>query len=158
MAKQISYYTKEGLEKLTSELANLKTKGRSDIAKQIAEARDKGDLSENAEYDAAKDAQGHLEAKIAKLEDLMGSARLIDESKIDTSMVSILSKVTIKNKKNAMTVTYMLVSEEEADLKAGKISTQSPIGKGLLGKKQGDSIKIKTPAGEMEFEVISIGA
>jgi transcription elongation factor GreA len=158
MAKQISYYTKEGLEKLTNELANLKTKGRSDIAKQIAEARDKGDLSENAEYDAAKDAQGHLEAKIAKLEDLMGSARLIDESKIDTSMVSILSKVTIKNKKNAMTVTYMLVSEEEADLKAGKISTQSPIGKGLLGKKQGDSVKIKTPAGEMEFEIVSIGA
>lgn len=158
MAKQISYYTKEGLEKLTNELANLKTKGRSDIAKQIAEARDKGDLSENAEYDAAKDAQGHLEAKIAKLEDLMGSARLIDESKIDTSMVSILSKVTIKNKKNAMTVTYMLVSEEEADLKAGKISTQSPIGKGLLGKKKGDSVKIKTPAGEMEFEIISIGA
>jgi transcription elongation factor GreA len=158
MAKQISYYTKEGLEKLTNELANLKTKGRSDIAKQIAEARDKGDLSENAEYDAAKDAQGHLEAKIAKLEDLMGSARLIDESKIDTSMVSILSKVTIKNKKNAMTVTYMLVSEEEADLKAGKISTQSPIGKGLLGKKQGDSVKIKTPAGEMEFEVMSIRA
>ena len=157
MAKQISYYTKEGLEKLTSELANLKTKGRSDIAKQIAEARDKGDLSENAEYDAAKDAQGHLEAKIAKLEDLMGSARLIDESKIDTSVVSILSKVTIRNKKNAMSVTYMLVSEEEADLKAGKISTQSPIGKGLLGKKEGDSVKIKTPAGEMEFEVISIG-
>jgi len=157
MAKQISYYTKEGLEKLTNELANLKTKGRSDIAKQIAEARDKGDLSENAEYDAAKDAQGHLEAKIAKLEDLMGSARLIDESKIDTSIVSILSKVTIKNKKNAMTVTYMLVSEEEADLKAGKISTQSPIGKGLLGKKEGDSVKIKTPAGEMEFEVVSIG-
>jgi transcription elongation factor GreA len=99
-----------------------------------------------------------LEAKIAKLEDLMGSARLIDESKIDTSVVSILSKVTIKNKKNAMTVTYMLVSEEEADLKAGKISTQSPIGKGLLGKTKGDSVKIKTPAGEMEFEVISIGA
>jgi transcription elongation factor GreA len=158
MAKQFSYYTKEGLEKLTTELANLKTKGRSDIAKQIAEARDKGDLSENAEYDAAKDAQGHLEAKIAKLEDLMGSARLIDESKIDTSVVSILSKVTIKNKKNAMTVTYMLVSEEEADLKAGKISTQSPIGKGLLGKTKGDSVKIKAPAGEMEFEVISIGA
>ncbi|MCX8490137.1 MAG: transcription elongation factor GreA, partial [Cyclobacteriaceae bacterium] len=134
------------------------TKGRSDIAKQIAEARDKGDLSENAEYDAAKDAQGHLEAKIAKLEDLMGNARLIDESKIDTSVVSILSKATIKNKKNSMTVTYMLVSEEEADLKAGKISTQSPIGKGLLGKKQGDSVKIKTPAGEMEFEIVSIGA
>ena len=157
MAKQISYYTKEGLEKLTNDLSTLKTKGRSDIAKQIAEARDKGDLSENAEYDAAKDAQGHLEAKIAKLEDLMSYARLVDESKIDTSSVSILSKVTIKNKKNAATVTYMLVSEEEADLKAGKISTQSPIGKGLLGKKKGDSVKIKTPAGEMEFEVISIG-
>ncbi len=158
MAKQISYYTKEGLEKLTNDLSNLKTKGRSDIAKQIAEARDKGDLSENAEYDAAKDAQGHLEARIAKLEDLMTYARLIDESKIDTSMVSILSKVTIKNKKNSATVTYMLVSEEEADLKAGKISTQSPIGKGLLGKKKGDSAKIKTPAGEMEFEIVKIEA
>ena len=156
MAKQISYYTKEGLEKLTNDLSNLKTKGRSDIAKQIAEARDKGDLSENAEYDAAKDAQGHLEARIAKLEDLMTYARLIDESKIDTSIVSILSKVTIKNKKNSATVTYMLVSEEEADLKAGKISTQSPIGKGLLGKKKGDSAKIKTPAGEMEFEIVKI--
>ena len=158
MSKKISYYTKEGLDKLTTELNFLKTKGRSDIAKQIAEARDKGDLSENAEYDAAKDAQGHLEAKIAKLEDLMSSARLIDETKIDISSVSILSKVTIKNKKNNASVTYMLVSEEEADLKAGKISTQSPIGKGLLGKKKGDSVKIKTPAGEMEFEVVNIGA
>ncbi len=141
---------------MTNELSFLKTKGRADIAKQIAEARDKGDLSENAEYDAEKDAQGHLEAKIAKLEDLMSTARLIDETKIDTSSVSILSKVTIKNKKNNASVTYMLVSEEEADLKAGKISTQSPIGKGLLGKKKGDSVKIKTPAGEMEFEVVSI--
>jgi transcription elongation factor GreA len=158
MAKQLSYYTKEGLDKITSELANLKTKGRADIAKQIAEARDKGDLSENAEYDAAKDAQGHLEAKIAKLEELVGNARLIDESKIDTSVCSILSKVTIKNKKNNATVTYMLVSEEEADLKAGKISTQSPIGKGLLGKKPGDSAKIKTPAGEIEFEIVKIEA
>jgi transcription elongation factor GreA len=158
MAKQISYYTKEGLEKLTHDLSELKTKGRSDIAKQIAEARDKGDLSENAEYDAAKDAQGHLEARIAKLEDLMTYARLVDESKIDTSVVSILSKVTIKNKKNSASVTYMLVSEEEADLKAGKISTQSPIGKGLLGKKKGDSAKIKTPAGEMEFEIVKIEA
>jgi transcription elongation factor GreA len=158
MAKQISYYTKEGLEKLTHDLSELKTKGRSDIAKQIAEARDKGDLSENAEYDAAKDAQGHLEARIAKLEDLMTYARLVDESKIDTSVVSILSKVTIKNKNNSASVTYMLVSEEEADLKAGKISTQSPIGKGLLGKKKGDSAKIKTPAGEMEFEIVKIEA
>ena len=157
MAK-VSYYTKEGLEKLTAEHNMLKSKGRADIARQIAEARDKGDLSENAEYDAAKDAQGHLEAKIAKLEDLMSNARLLDETKIDTSSVSILSKVTIKNKKNNASVTYMLVSEEEADLKTGKISTQSPIGKGLLGKKKGDSVKIKTPAGEMEFEVVSIGA
>lgn len=143
---------------MTNELATLKTKGRSDIAKQIAEARDKGDLSENAEYDAAKDAQGHLEAKIAQMENVLSGARLLDETKIDTSSVSILSKVTIKNKKNGATVTYMLVSEEEADLKAGKISTQSPIGKGLLGKKQGDLVKIKTPAAEMEFEIVSIEA
>jgi transcription elongation factor GreA len=158
MSKKISYYTKEGLDRLTNELATLKTKGRSDIAKQIAEARDKGDLSENAEYDAAKDAQGHLEAKIAQMENVLSGARLLDETKIDTSSVSILSKVTIKNKKNGASVTYMLVSEEEADLKAGKISTQSPIGKGLLGKKQGDMVKIKTPAAEMEFEIVSIEA
>jgi transcription elongation factor GreA len=157
MAK-ISYYTKEGLERLKNELTELKSKGRSNIAKQIAEARDKGDLSENAEYDAAKDAQGHLEAKIAQLEDLLGNARLLDESKIDTSSVSILSKVTIKNKKNGASFTYTLVSEEEADLKAGKISTQSPIGKGLLGKKKGEIAKVKTPAGEMEFEVLNITA
>lgn len=155
MAK-ISYYTKDGLDKLKNELQTLKTKGRSDIAKQIAEARDKGDLSENAEYDAAKDAQGHLEAKIAQLEDLMANARLLDESKVDTSAVSILSKVTIKNKKNGASFTYTLVSEEEADLKAGKISTQSPIGKGLLGKKKGDTAQVKTPAGEIEFEVVNI--
>lgn len=158
MSTKISYYTKEGLDRLTHELTELKTKGRADIARQIAEARDKGDLSENAEYDAAKDAQGHLEAKIAKLEDLVGNARLLDETKIDTSSVSILSKVTIKNKKNNASVTYTLVSEEEADLKAGKISTQSPIGKGLLGKKKGDVAKIKTPAGEMEFEIVNITA
>jgi transcription elongation factor GreA len=157
MSKKISYYTKEGLDKLTNELIQLKTKGRADIAKQIAEARDKGDLSENAEYDAAKDAQGHLEAKIAQLEDLLGNARLLDESKIDISSVSVLSKVTIKNKKNGASVTYMLVSEEEADLKAGKISTLSPIGKGLLGKKKGDVALIKTPAGEMQFEIMDIG-
>jgi transcription elongation factor GreA len=155
---KVSYYTKEGLDKLKTELSHLKSKGRADIARQIAEARDKGDLSENAEYDAAKDAQGHLEAKIAQLEDLMSGARLLDETKIDTSVVSILSKVTIKNKKNGASFTYMLVSEEEADLKAGKISTQSPIGKGLLGKKKGDSAKIKTPAGDIEFEIVSIGA
>ena len=156
MSKNISYYTKEGLERLTKELSTLKSKGRADIARQIAEARDKGDLSENAEYDAAKDAQGHLEAKIAQLEDLMSNARLLDESNIDISKASILSKVTIKNKKNGASVTYMLVSEEEADLKSGKISTQSPIGKGLLGKKKGEVAKIKTPAGEIEFEIVNI--
>jgi transcription elongation factor GreA len=156
MSKKISYYTKEGLEKLKNELSTLKSKGRSDIAKQIAEARDKGDLSENAEYDAAKDAQGHLEAKIAQLEDLMSSARLLEEGSVDTSKVSIFSKVTIKNKKNGASFTYMLVSEEEADLKTMKISTQSPIGKGLLGKKVGDSAQIKTPAGEIEFEIVNI--
>ena len=156
MSKKISYYTKEGLERLKNELSTLKSKGRSDIAKQIAEARDKGDLSENAEYDAAKDAQGHLEAKIAQLENLMAGARLLDESNVDISQASILSKVTIKNKKNGASFTYTLVSEEEADLKAGKISTMSPIGKGLLGKKIGDSAQIKTPAGEIEFEIINI--
>ena len=156
MSKKISYYTKDGLDRLTSELNELKTKGRSSIAKQIAEARDKGDLSENAEYDAAKDAQGHLEAKIAQMEDLLSNARLLDETNIDISKVSILSKVTIKNKKNGASVTYTLVSEEEADLKAGKISTMSPIGKGLLGKKKGESAVIKTPAGEMEFEIVNI--
>jgi len=157
MSKKVSYYTKEGLEKLKNELSTLKSKGRSDIAKQIAEARDKGDLSENAEYDAAKDAQGHLEAKIAQLENLMAGARLLDENNVDTSQVSILSKVTIKNKKNGASFTYILVSEEEADLKTGKISTMSPIGKGLLGKKIGDSAQIKTPAGEIEFEIVNIG-
>jgi transcription elongation factor GreA len=153
---KVSYYTKEGLDRLKNELAELKTKGRADMARQIAEARDKGDLSENAEYDAAKDAQGHLEAKIVQLENLMANARLLDESNVDTSKVSILSRVTIKNKKNGASFTYVLVSEEEADLKAGKISTMSPIGKGLLGKKKGDSALVKTPAGEIEFEIINI--
>ncbi len=156
MSAKISYYTKEGLEKLKNDLNHLKTKGRADIARQIAEARDKGDLSENAEYDAAKDAQGHLEARIAKLEESLGNAREIDESQLDTSVISILSKVTIKNKKNGASFTYTLVSEEEADLKQAKISTQSPIGQGLLGKKKGDNAKIKTPAGEIEFEIVKI--
>ena len=155
---KFSYYTKDGLERIKKELSELKSKGRSSIAKQIAEARDKGDLSENAEYDAAKDAQGHLEAKIAQLGNILSNARLIDESTLDNSSVSILSKVTIKNKKTGASVTYVLVSEEEADLKAGKISTQSPIGKGLLGKKKGDMATIKTPAGTLEFEITNIGS
>lgn len=153
---KISYYTEEGLNRLRTELNDLKTKGRADIAHQIAEARDKGDLSENAEYDAAKDAQGLLEMKIAKLEEIVANARLLDESTIDASQVSVLSKVTIKNKKNGTKMTYTLVSEEEADLKQGKISVGSPIGKGLLGKKVGDSAQITVPAGIMEFEIVEI--
>ncbi len=152
----ISYYTKEGLDKLKEELTVLKTKGRSDISKQIAEARDKGDLSENAEYDAAKDAQGHLEAKIAKLEEVVGNARVLDQSAVDTSKVSILSTVKIVNVKNKMEVCYMLVSEEEADLKKQKISVTSPFGQGLLGKKVGEIAKVKAPAGELEFKVLDI--
>lgn len=152
----IQYYTEEGLKKLKDELHELKTKGRADIAKQIAEARDKGDLSENAEYDAAKDAQGHLELKIAKLENVIGNARILDNSKLDTSKVGILSTVKIKNVKNGMTVSYTLVSEEEADLKENKISLGSPFGKGLLGKKVGEVAQIKAPAGVLEFEVLDI--
>lgn len=152
----VNYYTKEGLQKLKDELTELKTRGRADMAKQIAEARDKGDLSENAEYDAAKEAQGLLELKISKLETVVGNARIIDESSVDTSKVSILSSVKIKNKKNKMEVTYQLVAEEEADLKSGKISVQSPIGKGLLGKKKGEMATIKVPAGDMEFEILDI--
>jgi transcription elongation factor GreA len=156
MASKISYYTEEGLQKLKDELNELRIRGRADIARQIAEARDKGDLSENAEYDAAKDAQGLLELKISKLEEVVANARIVDESTIDTSQVSILSKVKIKNKKNGTTVSYTLVSEEEADLKSGKISVQSPIGKGLLGKKVGETAEIKVPAGMMTFEVVEI--
>lgn len=152
----IQYYTEEGLKKLKDELQELKTKGRADIARQIAEARDKGDLSENAEYDAAKDAQGHLELKIAKLEAVIGNARVLDNSKLDTSKVGILSTVKIKNIKNGMTVSYTLVSEEEADLKANKISLASPFGKGLLGKKQGEIAEINAPAGVLKFEILEI--
>lgn len=152
----ISYYTKEGLQKLKDELHYLKTKARPDISKQIAEARDKGDLSENAEYDAAKEAQGLLELKISKLEEVVGNAREIDESTIDTSKVSILSKVKIKNLKNGMIVTYMLVAEEEADLKENKISVKSPIGSGVLGKKIGEIAKVTAPAGTLEFEILDI--
>jgi len=155
MAK-VNYYTEEGLQKLKDELNYLRTKGRADIARQIAEARDKGDLSENAEYDAAKDAQGLLEMKIAKLEQIVGNGRVIDENKIDTSKVSILSKVKIRNNKNGAVITYTIVSEEEADLKTGKISVKSPIGKGLLGKKVGETVMIEVPAGKLEFEIQEI--
>ena len=153
---KFSYYTPEGLERLKSELQEMKTKGRLEVAKAIAEARDKGDLSENAEYDAAKDAQGMLEMKISKLENVMSNARLVDESTIDTSQVSILSSVKIVNLKNNMTMTYTLVSEEEANLKEGKISVGSPIGKGLLGKKVGEIAQVQTPAGALEFKIEEI--
>ena len=152
----VAYYTKDGLEKLKEELQHLKTAGRASIAKAIAEARDKGDLSENAEYDAAKEAQGHHEAKIARMEELLATARLLDESKLDASKVLALSKVKIKNVKNGATMTYQLVSESEADLKSGKISVSSPIAKGLLGKKVGEKIEIMVPAGKMEFEILEI--
>lgn len=152
----ISYYTAEGLQKLKDELADLKTRGRSEVARQLAEARDKGDLSENAEYDAAKDAQGHLELKIAKLEEVVGNARLIDDSNLDLSKALILSKVKIKNLNNNMVMDYTLVSEEEASLAAGKISVKSPIGKGLLGKSVGDVAEIIIPAGKIKFEILEI--
>lgn len=152
----ISYYTAEGLHKLKEELAELKTKGRSEVARQLAEARDKGDLSENAEYDAAKDAQGHLELKISKLEEVVGNARLIDDSNLDSSKALILSKVKIKNLNNKMVMDYTLVSEEEADLAAGRISVKSPIGKGLLGKSVGDVTEITIPAGKIKFEILEI--
>jgi len=153
---KVSYYTEEGLQRLMDELQHLKTKGRKDISKLIAEARDKGDLSENAEYDAAKDAQGHLEAKIAQLEEIIGNARLIDASKLDDSKVSILSTVKIKNTHNGAQFAYTIVAEEEADLNKGKISIKSPIGKGLLGKKVGDQVSIQVPAGKMNFEILNI--
>ena len=153
---EVAYYTKDGLDKLKEELQQLKTSGRAAIAKAIAEARDKGDLSENAEYDAAKEAQGHHETKIAKMEELLASARLLDESTLDTSKVLALSKVKIRNVKNGATMTYQLVSESEADLKSGKISVTSPIAKGLLGKKVGEKTEIQVPAGKMEFEILEI--
>jgi transcription elongation factor GreA len=153
---QINYYTEEGLKKLKDELHNMKTVQRPAISDQIAEARDKGDLSENAEYDAAKEAQGILEMKISKLEAIISNARIMDTSNMDNSKVFILSKVKIKNVSNGMEMEYMLVAENEADLKAKKISIDSPIGKGLLGKKQGDIADIQTPNGIMKFEVIEI--
>lgn len=154
---QISYYTVEGLQKLKDELHQMKTVQRVAISNQIAEARDKGDLSENAEYDAAKEAQGILEMKIAKLEAVVGSARIIDDSNIDSSKVFILSKVKIKNVANGMTMDYMLVAENEANLKEKKISVESPIGKGLLGKSVGEIADVQTPNGIVKFEIVEIG-
>ncbi len=152
----INYLTSEGLERMKHELQDLRTKGRSEIAKAIQEAREKGDLSENAEYHAAKEAQGFLEMKIAKLEDALSNARLVDTSKLDASKVMLLSKVKLKNIANKQELNFMLVSENEADLKSGKISISSPIGKGLLGKVKGDIAEIDVPSGKMKLKVIDI--
>jgi len=153
---EVTYYTQDGLDRLKEELHHMKTTGRQQISKAIAEARDKGDLSENAEYDAAKEAQGLHEAKIAKLATTLSTARLIDESKLDTSKVLALSIVKIKNIKNGATMSYQLVAESEADLKTGKISVKSPIAQGLLGKSVGDKTEIQVPAGKIEFEILEI--
>lgn len=152
----VSYYTEEGLKKLRKELDNLKSIERPKASQAIAEARDKGDLSENAEYDAAKEAQGLLEMRIAKLEETLANARLIDESQLDTSKVLVHSTVKIKNQTNGMVMTYKLVAESEADLKSGKISVSSPIGKGLLGKSVGEVAEIKVPNGVLKFNVLEI--
>ncbi len=152
----VSYYTEEGLQKLKDELNQLRDIERPKASQAIADARDKGDLSENAEYDAAKEAQGLLELKISKLEETLANARLIDESQLDTSKVLVLSTVKLKNQQNGMEMTYTLVSESEADLKSGKISVTSPIGKGLLGKAVGDVAEIEVPNGTLKFDILEI--
>jgi len=153
---KVSYYTAEGLKKLKDELNQLRDIERPKASQAIAEARDKGDLSENAEYDAAKEAQGLLELKIAKMEGILAGARLIDESQLDNSKVLVLSTVKLKNTQNGMQMSYTLVAESEPDLKSGKISVNSPIGQGLLGKKVGDIAEIKVPNGTMGFEIVAI--
>jgi len=153
---KVSYYTAEGLKKLREELNQLKDVERPNASKAIAEARDKGDLSENAEYDAAKEAQGMLEMRISKMEEIYANARLIDESVLDTSKVLVHSNVKIKNQSNGMEMLYKLVAQSEADLKTGKISVDSPIGKGLLGKKVGEVAEIQVPNGTMKFEILEI--
>ncbi|MEJ5316643.1 MAG: transcription elongation factor GreA [Tenuifilum sp.] len=153
---KITYLTEEGLQKLRKELEQLKTVERPAISRMIAEARDKGDLSENAEYDAAKEAQGMLELKISKLEDLIANARIIDESKIDTTQVQILNKVKLKNLKTNAVVEYTLVAESEANLKENKLSISTPIGKALIGKKVGDVVEVQVPSGLMKFEILGI--
>jgi transcription elongation factor GreA len=152
----ISYFTQEGYEKLRDELEELKSSGRKEVAMAIAEARDKGDLSENAEYDAAKNAQGMLELKINELEKVLATARIIDENTLDTSKVSVLSNVTIKNTKTKTDLTYKLVSESEADIKEKRISVNSPIGKALLGKEVGELVEVVTPNGNIQFQILKI--
>lgn len=153
---KVSYFTEEGLAKLKKELEYMRSVKRPEISKQIAEARDKGDLSENAEYDAAKEAQGMLEAQIAKMELKVANARIIDKSKIDSSKITILSHVTLKNKKSGAKMKYQIVPENEANLKQGKISISTPIAKGLIGKKVGDEAQIMVPNGTMNFEILNV--
>ena len=153
---KVVYLTEEGLQKLQAEVEHLKSVERPAISKMIAEARDKGDLSENAEYDAAKEAQGMLELKISKLDDLIARSRIIDNSKIDTTTVRILNKVKIRNKINNSTMEYQLVPESEANLKQGKIAVSSPIAQGLIGKKVGETVEVKVPSGIIPFEIVSI--
>ncbi len=153
---EITYLTQEGLNNLKKELEHLMNVERPAISKQIGEAIEKGDISENAEYDAAKDAQGMLEAKMAVIRGKIANARILDESKIDTSTVQILNKVTVRNKKNSATMQYTLVPESEANLKEGKVSIETPIAKGLIGKKVGDLVDIKIPSGVISFEIIEI--
>lgn len=150
-----TYLTQEGYDKKMKELSDLEAQ-RPIIKQAIAEARDKGDLSENAEYDAAKEAQGMLEMKIAKIKELIASARIIDDSKLNTEIVQLLNRVTIKNTKNGMEVTYTIVTENEANFREGKIASTTPIAQGLMGHKVGEKVKVKVPAGEVEFEIIKI--
>lgn len=151
-----NYLSKEGFERLDKELKDLKTRGRKEIANEISEARSKGDLSENAEYDAAKEAQGHLEKKIAELENTLATATIIDDREIDSSKAYVLSTVTILNKKVGKEMKYTLVSKDEADFKLGKISVDSPIGKAILGKEVGDVVSVQVPAGQLELEILNI--
>lgn len=153
---EVAYFTQEGLEKLKKELIELRTKGRAEMARQIQEAREKGDLSENAEYDAAKEAQGHLEMRISQLESVLASARVLDSSKVDTSKVNVLSKVRVKNHNIKKEVIFTLVSEKEADAKTGKISVTSPMGKALLGKSVKDVVEVLVPSGKMKLEILEI--
>ena len=153
---KVNYITEEGLKRLREELVELESIERPKISRQIAEARDKGDFSENAEDDAAKEAQGMLEMRIAKMKDIVASSRIIDESRLDTSKVQLMNKVTIKNTKTNATMIYTLVSESEADIKSGRISINTPIALGLLGKKVGDKVDIQVPSGMMSFEIIEI--
>ncbi|MDR9418946.1 transcription elongation factor GreA [Gracilimonas sp.] len=153
---KVQYLTQEGYDKLEAELRDLKTRGRKEIAEDIAEARAKGDLSENAEYDAAKEAQGHLEDRITKLEDALANARVLDKKDLDLSKVRVLTTVTILNKKMGKEMKYTLVSPNEADFKAGKISVESPIGQALMGQEIGDTVEVEVPAGTLELEVKNI--